>query len=302
LSKRRAQVDCLGLGIAPLDILLTVPRFPKAGHKIDSTHLIIQGGGPVPNCLVGLARLGIRTSFIGAFGNDLPGRIGIEELRRERVDVNHVIIKKDPSAVASGMIENGSGRRTIALFRCIEVKPSDLDLAEIPRPSIIHLDGRDMPACVKLARWGRIQGVPVSLDIGSMRNDVSAVIPLVDHLVIADAFALSFTRTHSAKAAIEKLRSMCAGQIVVTEGLKGSLGFDGSSWHRQRAFRVKNVDTTGAGDSFHAGYLYGVLHGWSMPESLRFGAATAALKCTKPGARTGAPTFMAVQRFLKRQG
>lgn len=302
MSKRKATIDCLGLGIAPLDILFTVPYYPKAGHKIDATNLIIQGGGPVPNCLVGLARLGVKTSFIGAFGNDLPGKLGIDELKRERVDTSQVIVKNDPSAAASGLIENGSGRRTIALYRQIEIKPSDLDTAQLPLPRIIHLDGRDLPACMKLARWGRKHGVPVSLDIGSMRNDVSALIPLVDHLVVADAFALPYTRTRMAKAAIEKLRLKCAGQIVVTEGLKGSLGFDGANWHSQRAYRVKNVDTTGAGDSFHAGYLCGILNGWPMAKSLQFGAAAAALKCTKPGARTGAPTRQEVEQFLKRQG
>lgn len=301
LSSHRRTVDCLGLGIAPLDILFTVPHFPKAGRKIDAVGLIIQGGGPVPNCLVGLARFGVKTAFLGAFGDDLTGKIGINELKRERVDIGNVIIKKQPSALASGMIESDSGRRTIALFRKIAVKPSDIDLSALPIPRVVHLDGRDMPACMKLARWGRGLGASVSLDIGSMRNDVSALLPLVDHLVVADAFALPSTRARSARAAISRLRRKCPGQIVVTEGMKGSLGFDGLTWHRQPAYLVKNVDTTGAGDSFHAGYLYGVLQGWPMSGCLQFGAAAAAIKCTQPGARTGAPNLKQVQQFLRKR-
>jgi len=301
LSKHRGTVDCLGLGIVPLDILFTVPHYPKAGHKIDAVSLIIQGGGPVPNCLVGLARFGVKTAFVGALGDDFAGKIGVEELKRERVDVANVIIKMQPSALASGMIESYSGRRTIALFRKITVKPSDIDPSALPLPRVIHLDGRDMPACMKLARWGRELGASVSLDIGSMRNDVSALLPLVDHLVVADAFALPFTQTRSARMAIKRLRRLCPGQIVVTEGMKGSLGFDGLRWHRQPAYLVKNVDTTGAGDSFHAGYLYGLLRGWPMSGCLQFGAATAALKCTQPGARTGAPALKQVQQFLKKR-
>lgn len=291
-------MQCLGLGIVPLDILFTVPYFPKAGHKIDAVNLIIQGGGPVPNCLVGLARFGVKTAFVGAFGNDLWGTMGIEELKSERVDITHAIIKTNPSALASGMIESGSGRRTIALYRKIEVMPSDLNLNSLPTPKVIHLDGRDLPASMKLARWGKKKGAVISLDIGSMRNDVSPLLPLVDHLVVADAFALPFTRTRSARAAIAALRRRCPGQIVVTEGMEGSLGFDGRNWYRQFAYAVKNVDTTGAGDSFHAGYLYGVMKGWPMPQCLQFGAATAALKCMQPGARTGAPRLKQVQQFL----
>lgn len=301
LSRSKNSVECLGLGIVPLDILFTVPYFPKAGHKIDAVNLIIQGGGPVPNCLVGLSRFGVRTAFIGAFGDDLWGRMGIDELKREQVDVGNVLIKRQPSALASGMIETGSGRRTIALYRKIAVKPSDLNLHALPVPKVIHLDGRDLPACLKLARWGRKIGARVSLDIGSMRNDVSPLLPLVDLLIVADAFALPFTRTRAARAAITELRRRCPGMIVVTEGMKGSLGFDGGKWRRQRAYRVKNVDTTGAGDSFHAGYLYGVLKGWSMPECLEFGAAAAALKCTQPGARTGAPRLSQVRQFLRKR-
>ena len=199
------------------------------------------------------------------------------------------------------MIESGSGRRTIALFRRITVKPSDLHLDALPVPRIVHLDGRDLSACIKLAQWGKRVGAEVSLDIGSMRNDVSSLLPLVDHLVVADAYALPFTRTGSARKAIGRLRRVCNGQIVVTEGMKGSLGFDGLKWYRQSAYRVRNVDTTGAGDSFHAGYLYGVLKGWPMSSCLEFGAATAALKCTQPGARTGAPRLKQVQQFLRKR-
>lgn len=291
-------MDVLGLGIIPLDLLFTVPRFPEVGGKIDATSLIVQGGGPVPNTLVGLSRLGCSASAIAAVGDDLFGRMSVDELRRENVDTRTVIIKKQTSASAAGLIEADSGRRTIALYRDIEVRPRDLVLDRLPTPSVIHLDGRDLAACIKLAKWGRTVGALISFDIGSIRNDVWPIFPLVDHLVVADAYALPFTNTKTAQDAISKLSTICPGEIVVTEGLAGSTGLDRSGFHTQKAYRVKACDTTGAGDAFHAGYLYGLLKGWGMPERLRFGAAVAALKCTKPGARTGAPKLRTVERFL----
>ncbi|HVP07522.1 MAG TPA: PfkB family carbohydrate kinase, partial [Candidatus Acidoferrum sp.] len=168
-----------------------------------------------------------------------------------------------------------------------------------PIPRILHLDGRDVEACKNLARWGRKVGAIISFDIGSIRNDVSAIFKLVDHLVVADAYAFPFTGTRSTKNAIQRLARYCKGTIVVTEGIAGSIGCENGQFCAHPAFRVKNVDTTGAGDSFHAGYLYGLLRGWPLEERLRFGAATAALKCTRPGARTGAPTLAAVRRFLR---
>jgi sugar/nucleoside kinase (ribokinase family) len=296
---KSGKIDCLGLGIIPLDILFTIPAYPASGQKVDASSVIVQGGGPVPNTMVGMTRLGHKTAVIAAVGNDWAGQVSIEELKGELVDTRHMIIKKAKSAMASGFIESGSGQRTIALYRKITVLPRDLQTVDYPAPRVIHLDGRDLDACVKLAKWGRKVGSVISFDVGSMRNNVSPIFPLVDHLVVADAFAMPFTRTKNARSAILYLAKHCPGEIVVTEGIKGSLGWDREQFHFQPAFKVKNVDTTGAGDSFHAGYLHGLLRGWPMPERLRFGAATAALKCTKPGARTGAPRLAEVTRFLK---
>ncbi len=302
MQKSRSRdpiIDCLGLGIVPLDLLFTVPYYPGSGQKIDAGSVIIQGGGPIPNAMVGLARLGLKTSLIAAVGEDLPGRLGVEQLRDERVETRLMIYKKDLSAIAAGFIEADSGQRTIALFRQIRVEPKDVKTSSYPPARVVHLDGRDLEACIKLARWAKKIGAMVSFDIGSMRNDVSPILPLVDHLVVADAFASPFTKCDQAKPAINVLAELCPGEITITQGIKGSLGFDREEYHYQPAYRVTNVDTTGAGDSFHAGYLYGLLKGWPMPERLRFGAATSALKCTKPGARTGAPGLAEVKRFLR---
>ncbi|MEW6051915.1 MAG: PfkB family carbohydrate kinase [Candidatus Zixiibacteriota bacterium] len=295
------KLDCLGLGIMPLDVLLSVPHYPNAGGKIDATDIIVQGGGPVANALVGLSRLGMKTAMIAAVGNDFAGALGLQELKRERVDTRYIVVKKAPSAVATGFVENGSGRRTIALHRKIAVSPRDLRLSAYPAPRIIHLDGRDLESCVALARWGRWHGSIISFDIGSMRNDISPILPLVDHLVVADAFALPFTGARHAESAIRKLSKRCYGTIVITQGTHGTVGREDGVVVHQRAFKVKNVDTTGAGDSFHAGYLYGLLKEWSLSRRLLIAAATAALKCTRPGARTGAPTLREVQTFLRKR-
>lgn len=287
------------MGIIPMDLLYTVERLPRAGEKINAVDCCVQGGGPVPNAMVGLSRLGMKTAVIAVVGDDYLGRMAVEELTGEKVGCHLILRKKQPSAVAVGLIEKGTGRRTITLYRRIHIRPNDLKTSNLPIPRLVHLDGRDLEAALKLARWARRHKVTVSFDIGSVRNDVSSLLPLVDHLVVADAFAFPFTRTRSAKEAIKRLSEVCAGSIVVTEGIKGATGCEQGRIFCRPAFRVEAVDTTGAGDSFHAGYLYGLLNGLDMAERLRFGAAAAALKCTQPGARTGAPTRRQLTRFLK---
>ena len=295
-----SKLDCLGLGITPLDILLTVPRFPKAGSKINALDMTIQGGGPVPNVLVGLTKLGYQTSLISAFGDDSHGRDGLSQLRAEGVDVSRTVIRTGKkSDLASGFIETGSGQRTLVFATEIQVNPADIKLSDHRIPRLIHLDGRDVPACAKLARWGRRQGLPVGLDVGSMRNDVTPLLPLVDHLVVADAFAYGFTGKRTAPAAARRLAEYCKGTIVVTVGLRGAVALEEGKLYQQPAFRIKTIDTTGAGDAFHTGYYHGLLNGDATERRLLLGAAVAALKCTRPGARAGLPTLRQLNSFLR---
>ena len=154
------------MGIIPFDLLFSVPFYPDAGKKIDASEFCAQGGGPIPNVAVGLSRLGYSTTLITAVGEDPFGDIIKKELRHDNVDTSFIITKKQPSALAAGWIETGSGRRTMVLSRQIFVQASDIDTSQYPVPRILHLDGRDMPATLKLARWGRRIGALVSFDIG----------------------------------------------------------------------------------------------------------------------------------------
>nr|MBN2276567.1 hypothetical protein [candidate division Zixibacteria bacterium] len=297
------HLDCLGLGISPLDILVGIGNYPPVGSKIDGTGLTIQGGGPVPNAMVALSRLGMKTAVIIPVGDDLFGQLLVEELKREGISVSYVVRKKQPTALATGWIERGSGSRTIVLNRQINLTPGDIKLRDLPATRMVHLDGRDIAACLKLANWAGREKITVSFDIGSIRNDISAILPLTDHLVCADAFALPYTGSSEPRTAIEKLKGICPGTIVVTSGTNGSIGYDKiSGYVRQRAFKVKSIDTTGAGDTFHGGYLFGLLKGWDLKKRLRFASAAAAIKCTRPGARTGIPNYRQVISFLNRSG
>jgi len=298
-SQTKRKIDCLGLGTIPLDLALVIDCFPNPGGKLDTSEWIVKGGGPIPNCLFGLTRLGCSTALVAARGCDPLGLKSLEDLGAAGVDLRHVIVKSQPSDTAVGLIERKSGRRTFILCRQLTVKPRDLRLASLPIPRLIHLDGRDLDACIKLARWGHRVGAVVTFDIGSERGDVSPILPLIDHLVVADSFALPFTGARTARGAIKKLSTRCPGTIVVTEGDKGSTALEEGREYRQPAFRVKCIDATGAGDLFHTGYLYGVLKGWNIAERLRFGAATAALNCTRLGARAGAPNLASARRFLR---
>ncbi len=293
------KIDCLGMGIIPLDFLVSIPEFPDKGGKVDASGLCIQGGGPIPNVMVGLARLGYETSIIAVVGDDMAGKISIDELKKDNIDTRYLIRKKKPSASAFGFVEEGSGRRTIALHRKISISTADIILKKYPTPRVVHLDGRDLDANIKLAKWAKRKGALISFDIGSVRNDVTKILPLVDHLVVADAFALPYTKTKNVKTALKKLSEICPGTIVITVGTKGAMALENEKFYRSKAYRVKVVDTTGAGDAFHVGYLSGLLDGKGIVERMDLGSIVAAIKCTKPGARGGMPTRNELIKFIK---
>lgn len=300
-KKIRERVDALGLGIVPLDYLIAIPTLPDPGGKVDAHTLTIQGGGPIPNAMVALSRLGLKTAVIGSVGNDDIGKKTINELQKEKVSTDCLIVRHDqrPSDSAYGFIEDGTGRRTIVLCRKQQVLPKDIGPETLPLTRLVHLDGRDLPACIKLAKWARKIGAIVTFDIGSIRNDVSPIFKLVDHLIVSDDYARGFTKKRSIKQMIKALKEYCSGTIIVSMGTAGSIGWEAGRFFEQKAFKVKTVDTTGAGDSFHAGYIYGLLKQLPMQERMHLGSAVAALKVQKPGARNGNPTLRQLNQFLK---
>ncbi len=292
--------DCLGLGIAPVDILMQLKDYPQAGGKADAEQTTIQGGGPIPTAMVTLSRLGKKPTLLAAVGDDVFGKFAIEELKKEKVDTSLIVIKKNPSAFAVGWVEKKDGRRSIVLDLNISVIPKDIILNNLPNVRSVHLDGRYLPACLKLARWAKRKKIPVIMDVGSIRNDVASLFPLVDHLICSEDYALPHTKTKDIKSAIFKLQKECPGTIVITSGIKGSIGIEKeSAILRQKAFKVKAVDTTGAGDVYHGAYIFGFLNGWDLQKRMELGSAAAAIKCTKAGGRTAIPTFNQVKKFLK---
>lgn len=287
------------MGIVPLDHLYSVEHLPIPGTKVDAVDLTIQGGGPVPNALVAMSRLGLSTAIIAVVGDDQAGRQVVQQLKDESVEHRLITVRRYPSATAVGFIEKDSGRRTMVLHRQIGIRTKDLSPDDYPRPNILLVDGRDYEASVQLIRWGRSQGARIVFEIGSERDDISGIFPMVDYLIVSDDFAFPFTGTDDPEAAVTRLHKVCPGQVVLTSGTRGAWGLEGEARHHQPAFRVRAVDTTGAGDAFLGGFCYGLIKDLSMPECLRIGAAIAALKCTKPGPRTGLPGPDQLQLFLK---
>ncbi|MEE9555183.1 MAG: PfkB family carbohydrate kinase, partial [candidate division Zixibacteria bacterium] len=122
----------------------------------------------------------------------------------------------------------------------------------------------------------------------------------VDHLVASNRFSLDFTQEVDPGKAALKLAHMGFKSVVITSGSKGCIGATPDGYlYQQDAFKVNAVDTTGAGDVFHGGYIFGLTQGWELPRILEFASAAAALKCTRIGGRHGIPEIEEINRLIE---
>ncbi|MFH1134822.1 MAG: PfkB family carbohydrate kinase [Pseudomonadota bacterium] len=291
----------VGLGQASLDFLGVAPRFPALDSKCELSTLVVQGGGPAATALVALSRLGVKTAFIGAVGDDAFGPRIRNELAGEGVDVGRLLVAPGGvSQTAFVAIDEQTGARTIFWHRGrgLERDLTAVDFAVISSARLLHLDGLKLDSSLAAARVARTAGVPTVLDAGTLRPGCLELAGLVDYLIVSEKFMADFNPGPDPAEGLVRLKALGPRHAVVTLGERGSLGYDGEVFNRQPAYRVKVLDTTGAGDAYHGGYIYGVLAGWGLAAAMRFAAALAALKCRGIGGRTALPDLETVTTFL----
>lgn len=301
-SRTRAY-DCLGLGVAPLDYLAVVSPYPDLDRKVEAVDFRVQGGGPVPTALVTMARLGARTALVATIGNDREGRLIKSELESEGVNTNHLLIARKGSSLRAFIwIDHESGQRTVVLNRtgCPPVRPRRLKASLFAKTRFVLLDGRDLEANIRAAGLARKHACAVVIDVGSYRPEVQPLLALTDYLVIGEEFSRKFTRNEDpARALLQLYRRYKPRAVVITLGGRGAIGTTDGSIFKQEGFKVKAVDTTGAGDVFHGAFIYALVRNWEVRKAVEFGCACAAMKCTALGGRTGIPTYRKVTKFLR---
>ncbi len=291
-----------GLGQCSLDHIAAVRKYPEEDSKEEALELTVQGGGPVATALVSLSRLGVRTAFAGVVSDDRAGAEIIEGLKAEGVDTRGLKVKKGGSSQTAFIIVSRKGLRTIIWRRpdVPELDPEDINASLIKGADFVLLDGLMMKASLKAAMMARRFNVPVMLDAGRVREGMRELAGSSDYIVCSEEFARGLGSTP--REALFKLSSLGPRAATVTLGKKGSITWSDGKTFVQKAFRVKAVDTTGAGDVFHGGYIWGLLNGWDMKKTVRFASAFAALKCLKPGGRLGIPSLRRTLEFLKKSG
>jgi sulfofructose kinase len=300
----KKDFDAVGFGLNAVDHLIVVPEYPAFDTKLRFTQYEKSAGGQTATAMVALQRLGLTTAYAGRFGSDDDGRFGLRSLQYEGVNLDFAeTIEGADNQVAFIIIEGSSGERTIIWDRDerLSYRPDEVPLALAPRGRVLHLDAHDPPACAVMARDARAAGAIITADIDNVYEGLPELLPLIDVLITSSEFPHRLTGIRDERAALIELHSRYGCGIVgATLGARGALVYCEQQFMESAAFAVPGGcrDTTGAGDAFHAGFIYGMLRAEDLEGCMRSGNAVAALKCRSLGGRAALPTSDELHNFM----
>jgi len=300
------RFDAVGFGLNAVDHLIVVPEYPAFDTKIRLLEHKQSAGGQTATTMVSLRRLGLKTAYAGRFGSDPEGLFGFQTLKDDDVNVDFAeVVEGARNQIAFITIDARSGERTIVWDRDDQLayKPEDAPAEFGSMGRVLHLDAHDPPACVRVAQAARKSGAIVSADIDNVYEGLPELLPLIDIMIGSKEFPRRVTGITDERAALVELKARYGCALVgMTIGAAGAVVYGDGSFIESPGFAAPGGcrDTTGAGDAFHGGFLYGLLTGKDIETSLKFGNAVAAIKCSALGARTALPTKPELESFLSR--
>lgn len=302
------EFDAVGFGLNAVDHLVVVPAYPEYDTKVRLVAHQLSAGGQTASSMVALRRLGLKTAYAGRFGSDEEGRFGLRALAGEGVDVERAeVVEGARNQVAFIIIDARTGERTVIWDRDerLAYTAADAPRGFGARGRVLHLDAHDPSACAVVAREARAAGTIVSADIDNIYEGLPELLPLIDVLISSKEFPRRLTGIDDPREALKEVKARYGCAVTgMTLGERGALLYHEGRFLESPAFAVPGGcrDTTGAGDAFHAGFLYALLQGEDPEACLTTANALAALKCRALGARTALPTLQELNGLLTSEG
>jgi sulfofructose kinase len=293
----------VGVGVNATDIIIRLPHFPARDSKVEILSTSVKAGGQVASAMVACKRWGLRARYVGKIGDDAAGKFQREEMAREGVEAHWINARGCMSQSAFILVDEKSGERTVLWKRdaSIALRPKDLRREWIRGARGFLVDGHDTAAATRAARWAREERIPVVGDFDNRYPAVEALLEYVDFPITSKDFPERLTGEKDLLRSLPKIFSKFKCHLIAaTLGPLGVIAWDGVRFILCPGFRVKAVDTTGAGDIFHGAFLYGMVQGMVVEETLEFSCAAAALNCTAVGARGRISTLREIESLRRR--
>jgi ribokinase len=299
-----SDFDAVGFGALNMDKLYMVDKIAETEDESFVTEHKESCGGSAANTMVGLARLGLKVGFVGKVADDYEGRLLLDDFRKENVDTHGIVVAKNGlSGVVMGFIDK-EGQRALYVVPGVNdaIDPKGLSLDYLRRTRLLHLSsfvGEQSFESQKRVVDLILSSVKVSFDPGMLyaKRGLSALRP-----IIRRAFAMMPNETElmlltgkGYKEGAKKLISEGVEVVAVKLGKKGCFVTNGEEKHLLKPCKAEAVDTTGAGDAWNAGFIYGLLKNKNLQECGRLGNFVASRCIRKVGARTGLPHLAELQ-------
>jgi sugar/nucleoside kinase (ribokinase family) len=295
------KVDLVGVGLNATDTLIPLAAYPARGSKVEYRNASVMPGGQAATTVVACQTWGLSTRYVGKLGEDDAARLHREAFARAGVEAQLTTVQDAASPQSLILVDEG-GERTVLCRRDerLLLQPKDLRREWIVNARALHVDGYETAAATAAASWAREAGIPVIADLDEPYPGVEALIENVDYLIASRDFPCRLMQDPNLESALRRMqRRFGCTLTAATLGEDGVLAWDGRQLHHRPAYRVPVVDTTGAGDIFHAGFIYALLQGWSLERQLDFSCAAAAINCMASGARGGIQTVQAIDELMR---
>lgn len=305
------KFDLVVVGELNVDLIFSgLNSFPSLGKEILANNFEITLGSSSAIFACGISNLGTKVGFIGKLGKDTYGEIVLDWLKRYQVDTSGIII--DPK-IQTGITLSLSYPQDRALITYLGSISSlvlkNVDFGYLENARHLHLSSYFLQSgirkdCVKLFEQAKKKGLTISFDTGydpqdKWDDDVRETLRFVDIFLPNEMEAKKISGQDDIENSLEYL-SKLAKNVVIKLGSQGAIGIDekGNKIY-EKAFPVEVVDTTGAGDSFNAGFIYGFLNKKSFGECLKLANACGAISVTKIGGAASCPTIKELNEFMK---
>ncbi len=300
----------LGIGDPCMDFLVSAPELPSGDKAMPLLQYGWQGGGKVATAMAAAGRLGGNVSLIGGVGSDDFGKFCIADLKRHNVNTDGIFIDEgtgtefcvcisEPVNMTRALIYRRGGARNIAVEDFDDDAFRKADIVHLPyltSHEVPHMDDVMIEACRKAHENHAI--VSVDMDFVPVNDNDYRNADIIEASEVF--YKKRFGDSTDYEAACREMLDLGLKGIIFTLGPKGSVGMGTDEpFFFAEGYKVKVVDTTGAGDVFHGAFLYGLANDWSLSRSAQFANAVAAIKCTRLGGRVAIPQLETALHFME---
>jgi sugar/nucleoside kinase (ribokinase family) len=296
------RVDVVGLGQCALDQVLLVDGTPEFTGKKRVVDLMRSPGGQIATGVLACTRLGLSGALLTAVGDDARSEAVLEPLAAAGVDLTGVrVVPGADSQLSVIVVDRETGERTVFWHRDsrLSMRVREVRREEIEQGRVLLLDAQDLELSTWAAGIARDAGNPVVLDADTPEPGIDALLRRVDFPIVSREFAEKHFGTRSPGDFLRGLTALGARLPIVTLGDRGAVAGGREGVIESPAFQIDARDTTGAGDVFHAAFIWGLLEGMGEARILRAANAAAAMNCRALGAQGGLPNREELEDFLQ---